>query len=201
MNMTPGTDGWSMEQLQEIVRAEMKRPRKTMPAQKVLARPVSDMDNNPMSPHRVTPSKLRFKDAADAINNKSYMAYYPVSAGPIADYYRDNGFAPPFQIDPEREHDWDRGVITIAGMMNLTESKIPFQLVHKRDILEIKQLVDLYVEEISPYIDQYPRLKVELKRCNKFLDYIDVWVRKVGGVNAAKGSLGYLLERIAKAVR
>lgn len=201
MNMTPGTDGWSMEQLQEIVRAEMKRPRKTMPAQKVLARPVSDMDNNPMSPHRVTPSKLRFEDAADAINNKSYMAYYPVSAGPIDDYYRDNGFAPPFRIDPERENDWDRGVITIAGMMNLTESKIPFQLVHKRDILEIKQLVDLYVAEISPYVEQYPRLKVELNRCNKFLDYIDVWVRKVGGVNSAKGSLGYLLERIAKAVR
>lgn len=201
MNMTPGNDGWSMEQLQEIVRAEMKRPRKTMPAQKVLARPVSDMDNNPMSPHRVTPSKLRFEDAADAINSKSYIAYYPVSAGPIDDYYRDNGFAPPFRIDPERENDWDRGVITIAGMMNLTESKIPFQLVHKRDILEIKQLVDLYVEEISPYVDQYPRLKIELNRCNKFLDYIDVWVRKVGGVNAAKGSLGYLLERIAKAVR
>lgn len=200
MNPTPGADGWSMEQLQEIVRAEMNRPRKSMPTQRVLARPVSDMDNNPMSPHRVTPSKTRFEDAADAINSKKYIAYYPVSAGPINDYYRDNGFAPPYQIDPERESDWDRGVITIAGMMDLIESKIPFQLAHKRDVLEIKQLVDLYIAEISPYVDQYPRLRIELKRCNKFLDYIDVWVRKVGGVNAAKGSLSYLLERIAKAV-
>lgn len=194
----PGTGGSTLEQMQERVRAVMARPRIRPPEQKVIAWPVSDMNNNPMSPHRISKSKIFYKDAADAINTRSYFAYYPVSAGPIDAYYRDNGFPPPFQIDPDRESDWDRGAITIAGMIDLMESRLPFSLAHPKDVIEIQQLVELYLSEISPYVSEYPRLNAEIRRCRKFLDYIEGWVQKVSRTAPKKGSLASLLSKISR---
>ena len=113
-----------------------------------------------MSSYNLPSSNIRYKNITDVMNKKPFSASYPQSYTPVAGYFRKFGIAPFFS--PGADSDYAYGSLTIAGMVELTENKQPWQLARDQDIGLILHIAKEYLDSLrgamnNPTVANYAR--------------------------------------------
>lgn len=128
-------------------------------------------------PYEVPCSKLVFKDISDEINTRGFHATYPQSYTPIPNYFLHFKVDPFFS--PTEDEDFARGSVTIAGMIEMTDMKMPWRLSRDEDIPIIIELVERYVANMAPFAASSLLVKAYLIKCNKFLEIMRAGQRRM----------------------
>lgn len=119
-----------------------------------------------MSPYKNPSSIGVFNDIADVINKKAFEARYTQMYTPIAGYFRKFNI-PPF-FNPEQNEGWSKGLLTIAGMIELVNMGEHFQLLRDQDFDPIIAVTQSYYDSIIKFPDQ--SLKVYASKVKPFLE-------------------------------
>ena len=102
---------------------------------------------DPMSPYIPPSSVTRFENIADVINRKGFHASYPQSYTVVPNYYRRFNITPYF--NPGADSDYAKGMLTIAGMIELNENRQPWQLARDQDVGLVIAIAEEYLKSMD----------------------------------------------------
>lgn len=125
---------------------------------------------DPMSPYDTPHSDANYTSIIDVMNRKPFPAIYPQSYTYVPEYYRKFNVTPYF--NPGEGEDYAKGVLTVAGMIELTANGQPWALQRAQDMEMIRAIAERYVELAQPYANRV-QFKAYLERVHKFIDVLD----------------------------
>ena len=123
-----------------------------------------------------------YRSATEHINKYPYAVLVPPHFAVKIGNEIESGLikAPFYQPDDDRAV--QRSRITIAHMVELFESKMPFTVIEDSDVLSILHHIDAYVEEIKPIYYQ-PEIKTYVGKILKLRDRIYFLFRRVMAIH------------------
>lgn len=187
-------DGFYEDFQKACLQAEAPPQPKRIPHWREKVKGVNGYD--PMSPYTLPESLPPLTNPADLMNKKGFMAYYPQSYTPIPNYFRDNNITPFF--DPSTNDDESRGMLTIAGMVELLDMGQPFTICRDQDIDEIIFIAEHYLSHMSHLNDR--QVAVYLPKVEKLLNHLKLASKKLankhGGQTPIRPDLAEILKRI-----
>lgn len=124
------------------------------------------MGNDPMSPYSRPTSQAYFHDIAEVINKKPFKATFPQSYTPVSTYFTKNGITPYFNPGPDS--DYAKGMITVAGMIELTNQGKPWALERDQDIELVITIAQQYLDVVKSYMNDQ-RIRAYAGRVERFL--------------------------------
>ena len=162
------------------------------------------MKQDPMSPYTPPQSPTNYTSITDILRRKPYKGAFPQSFTRVPNYFGKYGISPYYE--PEEFNDYARGAITIENMIELTNSRLPWQLDRDQDVIEIigiteeyyKQLtnpaninernakiVEAYRQKLEVFLQTMYRAKqkVELRNCGRIkpTSLLDIMKKFLGG--------------------
>lgn len=123
---------------------------------------------DPMAPYVLPDSNTVYQNIVEVMNHKGYRARYTQNYTPIPAYFRKFGITPYFNPDDGSDC-WAEGIITVAGMVELTNNGEYFQLLRDQDFKEVITIAQTYFNASIKLADTNPQLRAYLNRVHKFL--------------------------------
>lgn len=120
---------------------------------------------DPMSPYELPQSEVVYTSITEAMNKKAFLARFPQSYTPIAGYFRRYNITPYF--DPVDVDGWSKGMVTVAGMIEMVNNGIEFQLLRDQDFDVVITIAETYNKFAMQYPD--PALQSYVKKVQIFL--------------------------------
>lgn len=131
----------------------------------------SIIPDDPMSPYRRPRSRVYVDETiVDTVNTKQYKAFFPESFTFVPRYFKENNLVPFYK--PISDAEYSKGVLTIAGMIELTDNNIPWRLYHDDDFDDILNIINEYREYLLSANNKNKQVVLYLGKVDRFIDEI-----------------------------
>ena len=154
---------------------------------------------DPMSPYVPPVSTMKYDNIVEVINNKPFKAVFPQSFTPISEYFLRNRMTPYF--NPGIDSDLAPGSITIAGMIDVIDQRLPLILEREEDIEPIIAILELYKKTVGQLNDR--KIQAYITKVDRFLlvmeDTKARMYRRHGKISDTSFDIGEYFRQLLKA--